>query len=146
MPKRPLKLRFRIPPYASSDRNAWRRQIYAAALAKQGYVKYEPTDQLEVEVGLYFKVGVLNWHDVDNRLKDVLDALQGRAGGSKAVHDLEPIIPNDRQIYRVVVEKREPPWQSLGYGHVTIRRLALDRRGAPYNSRLHPTARSARGG
>lgn len=128
MTKRTLKLHFRIPPYEPSDRNKWRRQIHAAALAKRAKVEYEPTDKLEVEVGLYFKAGAPTWHDVDNRLKDVLDALQGRAGGSKAVHDLEPIIPNERQIYRVVVEKREPPWQSRGHGHVTVRRLALDRR------------------
>jgi len=62
MTKRPLKLRFRIPPYEPSDRNEWRRQIHAAALAKRAKVKYEPTDKLEVEVGLYFKVGALTWH------------------------------------------------------------------------------------
>ena len=145
MPKRPLKLRFRIPPY-ERPANEWRKKIHAAARARLGRLRYEPTDRLEVEVGLYFKDGVLTWHDVDNRLKDVLDALQGRAGGPKAIHALRPIVPNDRQICRVVVEKREPPGQSRGYGHVTIRRLAVDRRGAPYNSRLHPPARRARGG
>ncbi len=30
-------------------------------------------------------------HDLDNRLKDILDALQGRVGGSKAVNDLEKL-------------------------------------------------------
>ena len=121
MPKRPLKLHFRIPPY-EPPRNKWRRQIHAAAVAKQDNVKYIATDEVEVEIGLYFKVGALCWHDVDNRLKDVMDALQGRVGGSKAAHMLKPIIPNDRQIYRVVIEKREPPKQSRGHGHVTIRR------------------------
>jgi len=123
MSKRPLKLHFRLPPYESSDRNKWRRRIHAAALAKRANVRYEPTDKLEIKVALYFESRALSWHDVDNRLKDVLDALQGRAGGPKEVHDLEPIIPNDRQVYRVVVEKREPPRQSRGYGHVTIRWL-----------------------
>ena len=145
MPKRPLKLHFRIPPY-ERPRNEWRKKIHAAARERQGNVKYAPSDQLEIEVGLYFTTGALTWHDVDNRLKDVLDALQGRAGGSKAVYALEPIVPNDRQIYRVVIEKREPPSQSRGYGHVTVRRLAVSRLGAPYNSRLHPTARTACGG
>src|SRR5207253_367407 len=139
MPKRPLKLRFRIPPY-ERPANEWRKKIHAAARERQGGVRYQPTDRLEVEVGLYFKDGALTWHDVDNRLKDVLDALQGRAGGPKAIHALVPIVPNDRQICRVVVEKREPPRQSRGYGHVTIHRLAGDHRGAPYNSRLHPPA------
>jgi len=72
--------------------------------------------------------------------------LQGRAGGSKADHRLKRIIPNDRQIYRVVVEKREPPRESLGYGHVTVRRLGDERLGGPYNSRLQPTGRSGRSG
>ena len=89
-------------------------------------MRYNVNDRLEVEVRLYFQAGALDWHDVDNRLKDVLDALQGRAGGSKAVRILKPIIPDDRQIYRVVVEKREPPKQSRGHGHVTVRRSRTD--------------------
>jgi hypothetical protein len=35
-------------------------------------------------------------------LKDILDALQGRAGGSKKIRRLAPLIPNDSQIYRVI--------------------------------------------
>jgi hypothetical protein len=62
-------------------------------------------------------------HDVDNRLKDCLDALQGCAGGSKKRRSLDPIIPNDRQIYRVVIEKSLPPKQAKGLGHLTIRRF-----------------------
>src|SRR3990172_13216104 len=102
MPKRPLKLHFRIPPYEAPS-NEWRKRIHLAACEKVEDVQYQPNDRLEVEVRLYFLAGALRWHDVDNRLKDVLDALQGRAGGSKAVHTLQAIIPNDRQIYRVVV-------------------------------------------
>jgi len=61
-------------------------------------------------------------HDLDNRLKDIMDALQGRAGGSKAQPTLSPVIPNDRQIYRVIIEKKEPPQQSRGLGHLIIRK------------------------
>jgi hypothetical protein len=39
-------------------------------------------------------IRALEIHDVDNRLNDVLDALQGRMGGSKAVRKFEPIILN----------------------------------------------------
>jgi len=74
-------------------------------------------------VRLYLNGGTLDWNDIDNRLKDVLDALQGRAGGSKAVRSLVPLTPNDRQIYRVVIEKCTPPKQSRSLGHVTIRGL-----------------------
>ncbi len=62
-------------------------------------------------------------HDVDNRLKDVLDALQGRAGGSKVSHDLDPIIPNDRQIYRVSVEKSPRTDRKRPRGKVILRKL-----------------------
>lgn len=120
MAKRALRIQFRLPPY-EPPRNEWRKQIHAAALAKRGAVRYEPDDCLEVDVRLYFGLRPLGFHDVDNRLKDVLDALQGGTGGSKALRTLEPIIPNDRQIYRVVVEKSEPPPQSSGLGHVIVR-------------------------
>ena len=124
MAKRPLKLHVRIPPYRS-PRNAWRRAIHAAATQalQRGGVRYDKADRLEVEVRLYLTGRALGWHDLDNRLKDVLDALQGRAGGPKAKRSLAPLVPNDRQIYRVAVEKHSPPKQSLGGGHITIRRL-----------------------
>jgi hypothetical protein len=59
-------------------------------------------------------------HDVDNRLKDIMDALQGRAGGSKKLRAYSPIIPNDKQIFRVIIEKSLPPPQSKGLGHLII--------------------------
>ena len=49
----------------------------------------------------------LDAHADTNRLKDILDGLQGRAGGPKNKGMLEPIIPNDRQIYRVIMEKEK---------------------------------------
>src|SRR5438105_4193056 len=125
MPKRPLRLAVRIPPY-HSPRNAWRRAVHAAALDRQQRtgISYRSSDQLEVRVRLYMNRSALTSHDVDNRLKDVLDALQGRAGGSKRRPTMRPIIPNDRQVYRVVVEKGPAPKQSGGFGHLVIRRFA----------------------
>ena len=64
----------------------------------------------------------LSSHDVDNKLKDIMDALQGRAGGSKKIRRSPPIIPNDKQIYRVTIEKALPPKQSKGLGHLVITR------------------------
>jgi len=125
MPKRPLKLHVRIPPYRP-PRNTWRRLVNAAVL--QGLAKtpvqYLPTDRLEVTVRLYLVGGALTANDVDNRLKDILDALQGRAGGSKRIRTLKPVIPNDRQVFRVIVEKGAPPKQSRGLGHVIVRRFS----------------------
>jgi len=90
---------------------------------RKSLVTYQPTDKLEVEVRLYMKGSSLALHDVDNRLKDILDALQGRAGGSKAIRRLKPIIPNDNQVFRVIIEKAPAPKQSHGRGHLVIRRL-----------------------
>jgi hypothetical protein len=124
MAKPRKKLHVRIPPYRS-PRNAWRRDLHTAIVAmrnRQG-VTYLPTDRLEVRVQLYLDGSAADIHDVDNRLKDVLDALQGRAGGSKAVRSLSAVVPNDRQIYRVIIEKSVPPWQSRGLGHLWVRKL-----------------------
>ncbi len=119
-----MTIHFRIPEYRS-PRNLWRRQIHTAALAarRRTGIRYAAADRLAIEVRLYLTGRALHWNDVDNRLKDVLDALQGRAGGPKSVRSLSPVIPNDRQVFRVVIEKRAPPKQSLGSGHVTVRRL-----------------------
>lgn len=110
MAKRPLSLKIRIPPY-QTPRNVWRRELHRAISKKQrkSGVSYHPTDRLEVEARIYMNDTGLWFHDVDNRLKDILDALQGRAGGPKNKRTLRPIIPNDRQIYRVVIEKARAP-------------------------------------
>lgn len=124
MPKRRLSLTIPLPPYAS-PRNTWRRKIHAAALeAKiQRNVIYAKDDRLEVHVVLDLTASEALVHDVDNRLKDVLDALQGRAGGPKSVHTLEPIIPNDRQVFRVSVEKSLTQGAKGSSGRIIVRKL-----------------------
>lgn len=121
--KRSLRIAFRLPPYRA-PRTAWRLAIHAAAsqAAQTAGIKYGRDDRLELEVRLFFAGSALAWHDVDNRLKDVLDALQGRAGGAKSVRRLSAVIPNDSQVYRVTVVKGPPPKQSLGMGHAVVRR------------------------
>ena len=115
MAKRRLKLTIRIPPY-EHPRNSWRKKLHRIVAERQrkSPVRYSEEDRLEVTVRLYLSGSVLGVHDVDNRLKDILDALQGRAGGSKAVRTIEAIIPNDRQVYRVIIEKTDPSYQSKG--------------------------------
>jgi hypothetical protein len=127
MSKRSLKLHVRIPEYVT-PRNEWRRKIHAAVKAQQrkAAVAYRPSDRLEVEVRLYFsKAQAAEIHDIDNRLKDCLDALQGRIGGTgtKKKRLLKPIVPNDRQIWRAVVEKSVTPKQARGFGHLIIREI-----------------------
>lgn len=116
-------MRVRIPRYRY-PRNAWRYDLHAAVIASQAAagVRYSEDERLEVTVRLYLSERSLRSHDVDNRIKDVLDALQGRAGGSKGVRKLEAIIPNDRQIYKVSVEKSVSPKQGGGLGHLVIRK------------------------
>jgi Holliday junction resolvase RusA-like endonuclease len=124
MAKRPLKLSIYIPAY-NRTRNDWRRLIHAEVIKSQrkSPVRYEAGDRLEVQCRLYLNTWALAHHDVDNRLKDILDALQGRAGGPKNKRTLAAIIPNDRQIYRVIIEKFPCQEGSDGWGVVTIRRL-----------------------
>ena len=123
MAKKRTKLHIRIPHY-HPPRLSWRMALYTtiAAEAKRKNVRYDETDALQLEIRLYLDGNALVSHDVDNRLKDIMDALQGRIGGSKKVHAYTPIIPNDRQIYRVLIEKSAPPGQSHGSGHLIIRR------------------------
>jgi Holliday junction resolvase RusA-like endonuclease len=121
MAKRKFKIHFRIPAYVT-PRNDWRKLIYDAARTEMQtrQVTYRSDDRLAVSVVLYFDGLAIGFHDVDNRLKDVLDALQARMGGSKAVRLHQPLIPNDSQVFRVTVTKMLPPPQSHNFGHVTI--------------------------
>jgi Holliday junction resolvase RusA-like endonuclease len=125
MSKQCKKLSFRLPSYCT-PRNLWRKEINEVARAAQleADVKYVPSDRLSVTVRLYMPDAELVPHDVDNRMKDVFDALQGRAGGPKAKRTLPGVIPNDNQIFRVEMEKSSPPKQSRGLGHVIIRKLS----------------------
>jgi Holliday junction resolvase RusA-like endonuclease len=85
-------------------------------------VSYSVFDRLEVQVMLYMDRPSLRSNDVDNRVKDVLDALQGRAGGPKRLRSLSAVVPNDRQIFKLTVEKALPPKQSKGLGFLLVRK------------------------
>ena len=90
---------------------------------KETNVRYRAEDKLELIIRLYFDKNKLQFIDIDNRLKDIMDALQGHMGGTgKKQRQLKPIIPNDSQIYRVKAEKSLPPSQSHGLGHLIIRK------------------------
>jgi Holliday junction resolvase RusA-like endonuclease len=125
MAKPKKKLKVRLPKYVT-PRWKWRRQIQDAVLAEQARraISYSGSDHLEIRLRIYLEEPALSMHDVDNRLKDVMDALQGTVGlaGKKRVR---AIIPNDSQVWRVVVEKGPPPWQSHGLGHLVVRRYRV---------------------
>src|SRR5258705_13517245 len=110
MTKRGLKLSVPIPNFMSDGR-AWRRALHAAIVEVQdrGSVRYSDTDKLEVEICFHLTNPKLTILDLDNRLKDVFDALQGFVGDKGKSGELRPIISNDSQIYRVIAEKRMAP-------------------------------------
>lgn len=83
---------------------------------------YQSDDRLEIKVILYLTSASIRWHDLDNRLKDVLDALQGRFGGPKTRRNPSVVVPNDSQIFRAEISKTTPPPQSHGWGHVVVNR------------------------
>ena len=77
MRKQRQKLTVRIPNFMK-DSMAWRRAIHAAVLEAQDQakVRYASDDKFDVEVRFHLQGRKLTILDIDNRLKDVLDALQ----------------------------------------------------------------------
>jgi Holliday junction resolvase RusA-like endonuclease len=125
MAKPQMKLKVRLPVY-HRPRNQWRREIHrvvAQELRRVG-IRYTGSDRFEVAIRLYFAASKLKLIDIDNRVKDILDALQGHVGGaSKKRRMVKALIPNENQIFRIIAEKSLPPWQSdHGRGHLMIRR------------------------
>ncbi len=124
MANRPLRLHVRLPKY-HAPRNEWRREVRQAVRLRmrEEKIRYTPKDKLEIYLRLYFNEPKLSLSDVDNRLKDVMDAVQGQVGGGgKKLRRTKRIIRNDSQIYRVTVEKAPPPKQSHELGHLTIKK------------------------
>ena len=140
MRKKRLKLTAKIPNFMS-DSLTWRKAIYAAvseAQRREG-VEYSATDKLEVEIRFHLQGRKLTILDLDNRLKDVGDALQGFIY-DKGAGGLKPIIPNDNQIYRLVAEKRLPSKSDReALSTITIRRYSGDARTVadPRETRKH---------
>jgi len=123
MAKQSLRMKVRLPQY-KSPRKEWRKKLYArimAALKDKG-IKYDANQKLELRIMLYRAETDIRFHDVDNRLKDIMYSLHGRMGGSKKEQIFERITPNDRRIYKVTIEKKHPPIQSHGFGHLLIRK------------------------
>lgn len=127
MSKKPLKLHVRLPQY-KFPRSAWRKDIYKEILkeAKKHNTVYSDKDILELSIIIYLDNKKISIIDVDNRLKDIMDAVQGYTGGAcKKKHIFHSIIPNDNQIYKVIIEKKEPPKQSHCLGHLFIRKYRI---------------------
>jgi hypothetical protein len=118
-------LRVALPPY-QTPRYEWRKEIHKAVVREMRLAKiaYSPNDRFGVEIELRMADRMFRFHDVDNRLKDILDALQGRMGGPKNVHAYTRLIDNDNQVTRVVIQKVLLPPGSRGGGRLKVVRLS----------------------
>ena len=134
-PKRTIS--FLLPRYESPPMT-WRmvihrRAVQAARLAGVRLKDFKREGAVAVDVSLYLTEGsAFDMHDVDNRLKDILDALQGRAGGPKGTRtSLAPkIIANDSSVRSAAIRKSYPPKSGLGGGgRVTVRSFLVAGRG-----------------
>jgi len=121
----------RLPSY-TAPRNTWREAIHRAVSDQMhaAGIVFTEHDRVSVDVRLFMSDSMLRFHDVDNRLKDILDALQGRAGGPKKTRRLAALIPNDHQIYRASVEKGPVPADGHLGGELRISRISADSVGA----------------
>ncbi|MGH2499459.1 MAG: hypothetical protein ACRDF0_05135 [Candidatus Limnocylindria bacterium] len=106
MAKRRFSIVVALPSYAR-PRNEWRRRVHATVLEAQTRrgVGYRESDRLEVRIGLDLGDRPLAIHDIDERVKDVLDALEGRIAGPRSRRRIAPIVPEGDQIRRIVLEK-----------------------------------------
>jgi len=129
MTKRRQTIRIRLPRYEGNRLN-WRKAIHEELAKASTHIDIRRDDPIELIVALYFDTIAVRWHDVDNRLKDIMDALQGRLGDPKSIKAQHPIIPNDNQIYKVHIEKFVAPQQSLGKGHLIVKKYHR-RKGTP---------------
>jgi len=144
MAKQRMKLSVRIPKFMKDD-GEWRRAIHAAIVKGQKHggrrVKYSASDKLDVQIRLYLRGYKLSILDVDNRAKTILDALQGLLLGKKGKsRDRDALIPNDNQIYRLIVEKRLPPkTDRKAFSTILIRRYSNHKGTArqPRSTRKH---------
>ena len=112
----------RLPPFESGPKE-WCRAIHRALRERCSHLRYAKTDRLSVKVRVYLPRARWNRIDVDNALKQVMDALQGAVGGEGKKGAREPVlIPEDAQIYRAEIAKTRTK-KSMQGGYIVIQRL-----------------------
>ena len=111
-----------LPAYAP-PRNEWRRRVHAAVLEAQTFrgVGYRDSDQLELRVSLYLGQRPLDVHELDERVKDIVDALEGRIAGRRSRRRIAPIVSTG-QVRRIVLEKDTGMPRGRPLGVLTIAR------------------------
>ncbi len=121
MAKRRFTIGATLRAYAP-PRNEWRRRVHAAVLEAQTVrgVGYRESDQLEMRVTLPGP-GALDVHEVDERLKDSVDALEGRIAGRRSRRRIAPIVQGG-QIRRVILETDPRTLRGRPFATLTIAR------------------------
>jgi hypothetical protein len=119
--KRRFTISATLPAYLP-PRNEWRRRVHAAVLEAQTFrgVGYRESDQLELRVSL-FGARDLDIHEVDERVKDIVDALEGRIAGRRSRRRIAPIVSSG-QIQRVILEKDTRTLRGRPLGLLTLAR------------------------
>lgn len=115
MGQKPIRIQFELPKYTPRTRE-WREGILKrarnAATTNDVGIPYDDKEIIELTVLL----PDLPRQDVDNRLKDVMDALQGfLTEGGKKCREKEHILPNDNMVRRVIIEKAKAGQSTFGF-------------------------------
>jgi hypothetical protein len=120
--KRRFSIVVELPGYAR-PRNEWRRRVHAAVLeelARRG-VGYQDADRLELRLTLALGGRPLSVHAIDDRVKDIIDALGGRIAGPRSTRRIAPIVGDD-QIARIVLEQDGARGRRRTLGQLAITR------------------------
>jgi hypothetical protein len=122
MAKRRFTISATLPAYAP-PRNEWRRRVHAAVLEAQTFrgVGYGESDQLELRISLFLGQRDLDIHEIDERLKDIVDALEGRIAGRRSRRRIAPIVTRG-QVRRVTIDKDTRTVRGRPLGLLTIAR------------------------
>ena len=122
MAKRRFTISATLASYAP-PRTEWRRKVHAAILEAQTFrgVGYRESDLLELRVSIFLPSRPLDVHDIDERVKDIVDALEGRIAGRRSRRRIAPIVATG-QIRRVILEKDTRSVRGRPFGVLTIAR------------------------
>jgi len=97
--------------------------MHAAVLEAQTFrgVGYRESDQLELRLSLFLGQRDLDVHDTDERVKDVVDALEGRIAGRRSRRRIAPIVSSG-QVRRIILEKDTRSLRGRPFAQLTISR------------------------
>ncbi len=128
MAKRRFSITVALPGY-TRPRNEWRRRVHASVLDAQTRrgVGYRDADRVEVRITLFLGERPLDLHEIEERVKDVIDALEGRIAGPRSRRRIAPIIPSPDQIQRIVLERSGGRGRRGALGELAISRYRARR-------------------